>query len=161
MAALDPSEIQPLSLLFSVPCVVVFKWLYSQVWHTVQSHKKRNQYNCRGKRLLTPMLPILERNCCWTGHIFLLLDIERYESSSLCMLFSNLFLLGFGTCRPLILSYAFVRSLCLSHCFLPGLLYVCSSYQLPWGRNTRTHHEVLKPRLTPGDLESLWHCTAV
>lgn len=42
MAALDPSEIQPLSLLFSVPCVVVFKWLYSQVWHTVQSHKKRN-----------------------------------------------------------------------------------------------------------------------
>lgn len=51
MAALDPSEIQPLSLLFSVPCVVVFKWLYSQVWHTVQSHKKRNQYNCRGKRL--------------------------------------------------------------------------------------------------------------
>lgn len=83
-------------------------------------------------------------------HTLLLSLCCVWVPSELRHLTSNLFLLGFGTCRPLILSYAFVRSLCLSHCFLPGLLYVCSSYQLPWGRNTRTHHEVLKPRLTPG-----------
>lgn len=58
MAVLDLREIEPLSLLFFpsppycvVIVVVVFKWLYSQVWHVVQSHKKLNQYNCQGKGL--------------------------------------------------------------------------------------------------------------
>lgn len=110
-------------------------------------------------------------------HTLLLSLCCVWVPSELRHLTSNLFLLGFGTCRPLILSYAFVRSLCLSHCFLPGLLYVCSSYQLPGdGIHERTMrswshvshlegngspHQVTPPSQTQGVSHRVLRCLAV